>query len=240
MPPAMQAHCAGASHAGPPSIPAAATSNHQRPPARGDRHIAMPWIPLGAIDDARIYEVARYPIRSLPSRAITHLGDASGTIRHGAQLSRLNPPRRLSPGRRRSKAIDAKSATLVQWAGWGEDEMICEDSEASDILLELVSRAIKAGADDMEIEYKNGREEVFAVSSGIGVAIASWIPAAKRRACCARSCTPSPRRSGSSASPAAHTPCGCRFLTASARMRFASRLENNKYAIARLDPVPHR
>jgi hypothetical protein len=55
----------------------------------------------------------------------------------------------------------------------GRDEVICEHSEASDILLELVSRAIKAGADDMEIEYKNGREEVFAVSSGIGVAIAS-------------------------------------------------------------------
>jgi hypothetical protein len=54
----------------------------------------------------------------------------------------------------------------VQWAGWGEDEMICEHSEASDILLELVARAIKAGADEMEIGYKNGREEVFAVSSG--------------------------------------------------------------------------
>ncbi len=50
--------------------------------------------------------------------------------------------------------------------------MICEHSEASDILLELVARAIKASADDMEIEYKNGREEVFAIS-GIGVAIAS-------------------------------------------------------------------
>lgn len=51
--------------------------------------------------------------------------------------------------------------------------MIGEHSEASDVLLELVARAIKVGADDMEIEYKNGREEVFAVSSGIGVAIVS-------------------------------------------------------------------
>lgn len=51
--------------------------------------------------------------------------------------------------------------------------MSCEHSEASDVLLELVARAIKVGADDMEIECKNGREEVFAVSSGIGVAIAS-------------------------------------------------------------------
>ncbi|MGH8628234.1 MAG: hypothetical protein ACREYC_24215 [Gammaproteobacteria bacterium] len=51
--------------------------------------------------------------------------------------------------------------------------MIGEHSKTSDVLLELVARAIKAGADDMEIEYKNGREEVFAVRSGIGVGIAS-------------------------------------------------------------------
>jgi len=51
--------------------------------------------------------------------------------------------------------------------------MIGEHSKTSDVLLELVARAIKAGADDMEIEYKNGREEVFAVSSEIGVGIAS-------------------------------------------------------------------
>ncbi|MGH8479583.1 MAG: hypothetical protein ACREXK_08435 [Gammaproteobacteria bacterium] len=48
-----------------------------------------------------------------------------------------------------------------------------EHSEASDILLELVARAIEVGADDMEIEYKSGREEVFAVGAGIGVGIAS-------------------------------------------------------------------
>lgn len=51
--------------------------------------------------------------------------------------------------------------------------MISEHSETSNALLELVARAIKAGADDMEIEYKSGREEVFAVGSGIGVGIAS-------------------------------------------------------------------
>ena len=51
--------------------------------------------------------------------------------------------------------------------------MISKHSEASDVLLELVARVIKAGVDHMEIAYKNGREEVFAVSSGIGVAIAS-------------------------------------------------------------------
>ena len=51
--------------------------------------------------------------------------------------------------------------------------MLSKHSETSDVLLELVARAIKVGADDMEIEYKNGREEVFAVSSGIGAGIAS-------------------------------------------------------------------
>lgn len=51
--------------------------------------------------------------------------------------------------------------------------MLSKHSETSDVLLELVARAIKVDADDMEIEYKNGREEVCAVSSGIGVGIAS-------------------------------------------------------------------
>ncbi|MDQ3776363.1 MAG: hypothetical protein M3461_19400 [Pseudomonadota bacterium] len=51
--------------------------------------------------------------------------------------------------------------------------MIGEHSKTSDVLLELVGRAIKAVADHMEIEYENGREEVFAVSSAIGVGIAS-------------------------------------------------------------------
>lgn len=51
--------------------------------------------------------------------------------------------------------------------------MICEHSGASDVLLKLIARAIEVGADDMEIEYKNHREEVFAVGAGIGVGIAS-------------------------------------------------------------------
>jgi len=41
------------------------------------------------------------------------------------------------------------------------------------ILLELVEKAIKSGGSEIEIEYKDGREQVFAVSQGIGVGIAS-------------------------------------------------------------------
>jgi hypothetical protein len=41
------------------------------------------------------------------------------------------------------------------------------------ILLELVEKAIKAGGSEIEIEYKDGREQVLPVSQGIGVGIAS-------------------------------------------------------------------
>ena len=41
------------------------------------------------------------------------------------------------------------------------------------MLLDLVARVIDAGATEMEVEYKAGREEVFAVCCGIGVGIAS-------------------------------------------------------------------
>ena len=51
--------------------------------------------------------------------------------------------------------------------------MTCERSEPKATMLDLVARAIEAGASEMEVEYKNGREEVFAVCSGIGVGIAS-------------------------------------------------------------------
>lgn len=41
------------------------------------------------------------------------------------------------------------------------------------MLLDLVAKVIEADAREMEVEYKDGREEVFAVCSGIGVGIAS-------------------------------------------------------------------
>jgi len=51
--------------------------------------------------------------------------------------------------------------------------MICKRSEPKATLLDLVATAIEAGASEMEVEYKDGREQVFAVCSGIGVGIAS-------------------------------------------------------------------
>jgi len=41
------------------------------------------------------------------------------------------------------------------------------------ILLELLEKTIKAGGSEIENEYKDGREQVLAVSQGIGVGIAS-------------------------------------------------------------------
>ena len=41
------------------------------------------------------------------------------------------------------------------------------------MLIDLVAKVIGAGARQMEVEYKDGREEVFAVCSGVGVSIAS-------------------------------------------------------------------
>jgi hypothetical protein len=51
--------------------------------------------------------------------------------------------------------------------------MIREPFKDKNILLELVAKAIEAGASEMEIEYKDGREQVFAVGQGIGIGIAS-------------------------------------------------------------------
>ena len=40
------------------------------------------------------------------------------------------------------------------------------------MLLDLVAKVIEAGACEMEVEYKDGCEEVFTVCSGVGVGIA--------------------------------------------------------------------
>lgn len=39
------------------------------------------------------------------------------------------------------------------------------------MLLDPVARVIEVGASEMEVEYKDGREEVFAVCSGVGVGV---------------------------------------------------------------------
>jgi len=45
--------------------------------------------------------------------------------------------------------------------------------ETKAILERLAADAIRLGADELEVEYKDGCEEVFAVKAGIGVGIAS-------------------------------------------------------------------
>lgn len=41
------------------------------------------------------------------------------------------------------------------------------------ILEQLVAKAVALGADQLEVEYKDGCEEVFAMKSGFGLGIAS-------------------------------------------------------------------
>ena len=40
--------------------------------------------------------------------------------------------------------------------------MICRRTESDDILLELVAKTLAAGAYEMQVEYKDGKELVFA------------------------------------------------------------------------------
>ena len=42
------------------------------------------------------------------------------------------------------------------------------------ILQRLLAKAIGLGADQLEIEYKDGAEEVFAMKSGVGLGIGSF------------------------------------------------------------------
>ena len=42
------------------------------------------------------------------------------------------------------------------------------------ILEPLLAKAISLGADQLEVEYKDGSEEVFAMKSGVGLGIASF------------------------------------------------------------------
>lgn len=51
--------------------------------------------------------------------------------------------------------------------------MIRKQVENKSILLGLVGKAIEAGKSEMEIEYKDGSEQVFAVGQGIGIGIAN-------------------------------------------------------------------
>ena len=52
--------------------------------------------------------------------------------------------------------------------------MIREASPPNDILVRLVLDALRHGADKLDVEYKDGHEEVCAMKSNIGIGIASF------------------------------------------------------------------
>lgn len=55
-------------------------------------------------------------------------------------------------------------------------------SERRDLLGTLVSKAIQLGADELEIEYKDGQEMVFACKAGLGFGIAAFRSSGKEAA----------------------------------------------------------
>lgn len=52
--------------------------------------------------------------------------------------------------------------------------MVKADCESHDVLGELVAKAVAYGADRLEIEYKDGNEQVCAMKGSFGVGIASF------------------------------------------------------------------
>jgi hypothetical protein len=54
-----------------------------------------------------------------------------------------------------------------------ENLMICRRTESNDILLELVAKTLAVGAYEMQVEYEDRKEHVFAFQEGVGFGIAS-------------------------------------------------------------------
>jgi len=48
------------------------------------------------------------------------------------------------------------------------------------ILEQVAMKAIRLGADELEVDYKDGREVVFAMKSGIGVGIANLLGSSRQ------------------------------------------------------------
>jgi len=92
------------------------------------------------------------------------------------------------------------------------------------VLIALVERAIEAGASEMEVEYKDGWEEIYAVGSGIGVGIAR-LDATSAEARALRKelyAIPKERKVRSFRPAGARIGCRCASKRVLARMRFAS------------------
>ena len=51
--------------------------------------------------------------------------------------------------------------------------MIRRRTESNDILLELVAKSLAVGAYEMQVEYEDRKEHVFAFQEGVGFGIAS-------------------------------------------------------------------
>lgn len=67
---------------------------------------------------------------------------------------------------------------------------------SDDILAQLVSEAVRHGADQLEIEYKDGFEEVWAMNGGDGIGIAN-LESSGEEACALREKLWAIRRKGS-------------------------------------------
>lgn len=73
--------------------------------------------------------------------------------------------------------------------------MVKPRCESNDVLEQLVAKAVAYGADRLEIEYKDGHEEVCAMKGSLGVGIARF-PALSDEARCLREHLHAIRRKG--------------------------------------------
>ena len=89
------------------------------------------------------------------------------------------------------------------------------------ILEPLLAKAIGLGADQLEVEYKDGSEEVFAMKSGVGLGIASFRSSSPEAKSLRNELYAWPRRGNARRSTNTRTSCVPVSLTASARMLFA-------------------
>jgi hypothetical protein len=62
---------------------------------------------------------------------------------------------------------------VTEIAAGRENLMICRRTESNDLLLELVAKTLAVGAYEMQVEYEDRKEHVFAFQEGVGFGIAS-------------------------------------------------------------------
>ena len=55
----------------------------------------------------------------------------------------------------------------------GRENLMIARTESNDILLELVAKTLAVGAYEMQVEYEDRKEHVFAFQEGVGFGIAS-------------------------------------------------------------------